>query len=129
MGCNSGSVICAHFWGRILELFTGDLILRGTFEKQILPNSKKLRIIMQCALLDIHFIILLEELTYAEFLRTIYSMFFKSSSQDKISLKSFENFKGDLIYLKKRTTIDHALYKLRTSANCGQVTRITCIFS
>ena len=28
-------------WGQILELFTGDLILRGTFETQILPNSKK----------------------------------------------------------------------------------------
>ena len=47
----------------------GDLILRGTFETPILPNSKKLWISMQLALLDIHFMMLIEELTRPKFLR------------------------------------------------------------
>ena len=46
--------------------FTGDLILRETFDDQILSNSKKLWISMQRALLDIHFMILLAELAHLE---------------------------------------------------------------
>ena len=46
--------------GRVLERFTEDFILRGTFEAQILSNSKKLRISMLRALLNSHFMKLLE---------------------------------------------------------------------
>ena len=41
----------------------GDLILRGNFDPQILPNSKKFLVNIQRALLDIHFMVLLKELT------------------------------------------------------------------
>ena len=54
-------------WGQILERFTGDLILRGTFEIQTLPNSKKLWISIQRTLLDIHFMMLLEEVAHPKF--------------------------------------------------------------
>ena len=30
-----------YIWSQILESFTGDLISRGTYESQTLPNSKK----------------------------------------------------------------------------------------
>ena len=43
----------AKYQGRILERFTVDLILRWTFETQISPNSKKLWISMQRAVLYI----------------------------------------------------------------------------
>ena len=49
--------------GQIPEWFSGDLILRWTFELQILPNSKKLWISMQRALLYRHFIVI--EITYS----------------------------------------------------------------
>ena len=51
----------------MLERFTGDLILRGTFETQILRNSRNLWISNQRALLDIHFMLSLEELTHLKF--------------------------------------------------------------
>ena len=48
--------------------FTRDLILRRNFDPHILPNSKKFYISMQRALLDIHFIMLLEELIRQNYL-------------------------------------------------------------
>ena len=53
--------------GRISEGFTGDLILLGTFETQILPNFKQLWISM--ALLDTHFMRLLKNLLIQNFLK------------------------------------------------------------
>ena len=57
------------YWTRILEGFTVDLILGEIFETEILPNSKKLWINMHCALLYLHFVMLLEGLTHSKFLR------------------------------------------------------------
>lgn len=54
--------------GRILEALTEELILRGTFEIQILPNCKQLCINVQCALLDMHSTMFLEELAHLRFL-------------------------------------------------------------
>ena len=42
--------------------------LMSTFEVQILPNFGQLWIIVQHTLLDIHFMILLEEVTHPKFL-------------------------------------------------------------
>ena len=51
------------------ERFTKDLILRGNFDPQILPNSKKFWMSMQRVLLYIHFMVLLREFTHPKFLR------------------------------------------------------------
>ena len=49
-----------QFRGRTRKRFMGDLNLRRTFETGILPNSKKLWISMQHALLYRHFMKLLK---------------------------------------------------------------------
>ena len=55
--------------GQILKRFTGDLVLREIFETQVLPNYKKLRLSMQRGLVDISFVMLLDEHTHPKFLR------------------------------------------------------------
>ena len=63
--------ILTRVW--IHERFTRDLIWRGNLDPQILPNSKEFWSSMQHALLDIHFMALLKELTRSKFLRIITS--------------------------------------------------------
>ena len=55
--------------GQVHKPFMRDLILRGNLNPQILPNSKKFWTSMQHALLDINFLVLLEELTKVKFLK------------------------------------------------------------
>ena len=48
--------------GRFFERFMKDLILRINFDPQILPSYKQFKMSIQRAILDIHIMMLLEEL-------------------------------------------------------------------